>query len=284
MLNTIAKIAGKLDDLGLTKEADILDRFIGKFAQVLPAGSKEYKESMNSTGQALVGESAPEFPAGGRKQAGPDLYSGEGFEHPANPADPKGLWFDKTLGKAQKTGWAKYLAATPHGADVYKAWKTFSKANNTSPNFSAFAGWWKAEKAAGKFSDKVGAPSAVIESLSGRADLMSHAPGESAFVARSPGVSLPENLAPRMDGTQEHTGDLAREAERALKGGSPGAEAMRSPGITPSPDLGAKPTPSWGGPSTGELENKADSLREKYIHEEINSQNSMLADLFKYSR
>lgn len=120
MLSKLAKIANRLDSIGLTKEADVLDAFIRKVATTPP-----YRDSPpNADVAALPYKST--FPSGKRPE-----------EIQPNPPSP----FLRT----DTVGWEKYEAATGMiGPKVKEAWVRYTQsgAAGVDPSFKSFTSWY----------------------------------------------------------------------------------------------------------------------------------------------
>lgn len=163
MLSKLAKIANKLDGLGLVKEADILDRFIGKIAVGQTSTTIGSDENL-----VIPGE---QFESGQKIK---DVYN----VTPATKITPAGINEGNVRSSAPKT-WEEYLAVSPNGKSVMDEWKLYSSRSGDSPDFSAFAKWWRAQKKAGRIG--MGGVAETVAKLSRDSALAFHASGPSSF-------------------------------------------------------------------------------------------------------
>lgn len=147
MLSKLAKIANRLDSLGLTKEADVLDSFIRKIATTPPLNADVANLPYKST-----------FPSGMRPE-----------EIQPQPGSP----FLRT----DTVGWEKYEAATGMiGTTVRQTWARYTQsgAAGVDPSFKSFTSWYN-NQLKNVWGGKHKSPSEIIKLLSERATAQARA-------------------------------------------------------------------------------------------------------------
>jgi hypothetical protein len=179
MLAKLAKIANRLDSLGLTKEADILDAYILKVAdETVFADNRELVSSdiANNINNELPGISKDKFITEFVRR-----FSGS----TAKPAmDSHGLWspdaarhmaikhwdlLQSNVSPSDKsnvspTGWEKYVSTTgAMGQKVKEAWSRYTRsgAAGVNPTFSSFTSWYNGQMK-GAWGGKHKMPSEVV--------------------------------------------------------------------------------------------------------------------------
>lgn len=128
----LAKIANKLDGLGLTKEADVLDLYLAKLAAASAAeGSGLLTDAPKLTPSSLI----QEYPT-----------AGTGFPTGTAPAPAK---------KRMATSWEDYARLT-NGTDaamIRQAWEAYAQPLGMPDSFSDYVAWWKKQKQTGFLHD-----------------------------------------------------------------------------------------------------------------------------------
>jgi len=130
MFKKLAEIANKLDGLGLTKEADVLDLYLKKIAAGGP-----YAEA---PGDAEALQAVNNLPYMSDIPAGLNVTTDLAEKKKVGPAP---------------TSWAEYSTRVggTNGSHIQNLWKLYANVVGASEEFPAFVSWWKKQKAAGSF-------------------------------------------------------------------------------------------------------------------------------------
>lgn len=270
MLAKLAKIANRLDSLGLTKEADILDAYILKVAdETVFADNRELVSSdiANNINNELPGISRDQFLAefvrrfsGSTAKPTMDLNQ----QWSGDAARTMGLkqWdlLQSKVSPSEKsnvspTGWEKYVSATgPMGQKVKEAWSrySYSGAAGLNPTFSSFTSWYNGQMK-NVWGGKHKTPSEIIGLLNSLATAQamagssSHSEGLSAW---SPDQMGGTAVKPR--GSESSIAESNRSFEESMANpwGVAGKTSPSSEGTSgqatrgPAEDLGFIP-PEW---------------------------------------
>ena len=165
MLRELVKIANRLDNLGLNKEADILDGFISKIAgfddwtgipKEEPKGIKEkYEENMRAYPDVRMAESKEGYIARAKEGGSPlsdqqlgDFYDSETAGSISTPPKPSGAHAPVKTPVKKKPAtsqqlWDAYIKRVPGGADVKEAWEKNAANLKVSSDYSSFSTWLK---------------------------------------------------------------------------------------------------------------------------------------------
>jgi hypothetical protein len=156
MISKIANIANKLDNLGLTKEADVLDRYLNKLAQQVAttgvAGAK-YETGRQITPGYAGGKSKVWYRAKPKsisefnahlgalmkdiaKNPAQNVFSLSTLKNPPSASETR--WNQATTGKA----FAEYATAAGFPAAGVN-WEKFAKENNYEPTLIGIFRFWE---------------------------------------------------------------------------------------------------------------------------------------------
>jgi hypothetical protein len=219
MLSKLAKIANRLDSIGLTKEADVLDAFIRKVATTPP-----YRDSPPNADVANLPYNST-FTSG---------------IHPEEIQPQPGSPFLRT----DTVGWEKYEAATGMiGTTVRQAWVRYTQsgAAGVDPSFKSFTSWYN-NQLKNVWGGKHKSPSEVIKLLNERATAQ-------AMAGSHVDASSPSAIA-------QYDKDFEKDLADPWKSGSGSAQAARPSPVSGSVFEGVNLTAEERQRATNEL-NKA---------------------------
>lgn len=177
MIKKLAEIATKLDRLGLTKEADVLDLYLAKIGSTIME--------------------AP-IPAVAALPYRSDLPSGmqPGVPAAAPPA------------KRMAKNWADYaqIIGGTDAAQIRNAWEGYARESGSDPSFEAYVSWWKSMKGGGMFRDH-GSPTEVCSFLA-RSRVSAATPASDGPAQASSGPEIPHGAISGGGGSNVGAGDL----------------------------------------------------------------------------
>lgn len=197
MIRELVKIANKLDSLGLTKEADVLDAYAVKLAyddgSMLNMTSPEVQLHPDSVMDPAVKAAIDDLIEMDVLHKGDAVSTITEFIEWANKKNPKQPLVAGDKGtynmynyylqafkaapveappvakKPVPHSWGEYanIVGGADSASVRQAWETYARDSASDASFEAFVGWWKSMKKSGQFR-KGGSVSEVCDILTSK--------------------------------------------------------------------------------------------------------------------
>jgi hypothetical protein len=259
MLSKLAKIANRLDSIGLTKEADVLDAFIRKVAE-----DHEYGQNYRDVPTRIANEISSRNPAISEqefKKKFVDSFIDITAPASSNPSENlietirrnAESWADKMWNSPSSsraapwsdaspaTGWEKYIvAAGTVGNAVKEAWVRYTQsgAAGADPSFKSFTSWYN-NQLKNVWGGGHKSPTEIIKLLNERATAQ-------AMAGSHVDASSPSAIA-------QYDKDFEKDLADPWKSGSGSAQAARPSSVGGGVFEGVSLTPEERARATDEL-------------------------------